>query len=47
MSSSRADGALPPAARLEAAVREAFAAAEQALAEASTADISDAAVQHA
>lgn len=45
MSSSPVDGAVTPAARLEAAAREAFAAAEQALAEASTADISDAAVQ--
>ena len=43
MSSSRPDA--EPAARLEAAAREAFAAAEQALNEETTAAVSDATVQ--
>lgn len=45
MSSSQADLALTPAARLEAAAREVVAAAEQALAQETTAEVSDAAVQ--
>lgn len=45
MSSSPADATASPAGRLEAAARDAFAAAEQSLAAGSTADIPDAAVQ--